>query len=64
MDATVRQHIERLGHRLEALGLEVMVNGLDQEARNRVEAEIRAAKTALEHYRAALEIENSLSSSN
>ena len=63
MDTPLRVHIVRLEQRLEALSAEVMANQADQATRNRLEAEIRAANLALDHYRAALEIEKSLISS-
>jgi predicted aspartyl protease len=58
MNSTVREHINRLESRIQRLNQEIMENRSSQEERNRLEAEIRAAKSTLTHYRAALEIEN------
>lgn len=59
MGLTVREHIARLEDRLRMLNTRIM-KGASLERRNKLEAEIRACTLALEHYRAALKIENSL----
>jgi DNA-binding transcriptional regulator GbsR (MarR family) len=60
MDTPLKSHISRLEERLEFLNNEVMRNQFDREARNRIEAEIRAVNLALEHYRAGYDLEKSL----
>ncbi len=60
MDTPLKLHISRLEERLEFLNDEVMRNQFDREARNRIEAEIRAVNLALEHYRAGYDLEKSL----
>ncbi len=57
MDVTVRQHINRLQRRLEALNEEIMRSSLSHEERNKLESDIRAVSLALSHYQAALAIE-------
>ncbi len=59
MDRSLREHIASLERLIETLSVEMMSAG-DLGKRNRLEAEIRAACTALEHYRTALEIETRL----
>ncbi len=61
MDLTLGQHIRRLQLRLEALSEEIMRPGISLEQRNNIESDIRAVNMALEHYRAALDIEQSIS---
>ncbi len=61
MDLTLGQHIRRLPLRLEALSEEIMRPGISLEQRNNIESDIRAINIALEHYRAALDIEQSIS---
>ena len=61
MDLTLGQHIRRLQLRLEALSEEIMRPGISLEQRNKIESDIRAVNLALDHYRAALEIEQSIS---
>jgi hypothetical protein len=46
--------------RLEALNAQIMRNRVTREESNQLEAEIRAVNLALNHYRAAIEIERSL----
>ncbi len=60
MDTPLKSHISRLEERLEFLNNEVMRNQFDREARNRIEAEIRAVNLALEHYRAGYDLEKPL----
>jgi anaerobic glycerol-3-phosphate dehydrogenase len=60
MQLPVGGHIRRLQHRLEALNEEIMRHGTSLNERNKVESEIRAVNLALEHYRVALEIEQSV----
>lgn len=57
MDLTVREHIARLETRLRLLNSRIKEDA-SLERRNKPEAEIRACSLALEHYRAALKIEN------
>jgi hypothetical protein len=59
MDVTVREHLQRLEQRLQALSQEIMENR-PRGDRNKLEAEIRAVNLAITHYRAALELEESL----
>ena len=56
MDLTVREHIRRLQQRLLALNQQIM-EVRTREDRNKLEAEIRAANLALDHYKAALRLE-------
>lgn len=57
MDRTLRDHISHLERRLQQLSRQIMDNHLSVAARNRVDAEIRAAELALSYYRKALELE-------
>jgi hypothetical protein len=59
MDLTVRQHIAALEARMNALASELM-DEKDRAKRNAVESEMRAVQMALAHYRAALDLENTL----
>ncbi len=61
MDLTLGQHIRRLQLRLEALSEEIMRPDISLEKRNKIESDIRAVDLALKHYRAALEIEQTIS---
>ncbi len=60
MQIPVVEHIRRLQHRLEELNEEIMRPGISLEERNKIESDIRAVNLALEHYRAALEIEQNV----
>ena len=60
MDRTVRQHVEWLEERQQALNNVLMATDTRDKA-NAIETEIRAVKLALEHYRAALDVEKSVS---
>jgi len=60
MERPLKEHIAFLDRRMEELNREIMQNRLSQIERNRVEAEIRAAETALSYYRRALSIERTL----
>lgn len=60
MDMTVGRHIEVLERRIRELGAEMM-NTKDRGRLNTIEAEIRIANMALEHYRTALKLEADLS---
>ncbi|MCI0349765.1 MAG: hypothetical protein L0Z53_10095 [Acidobacteriales bacterium] len=60
MDRPLREHIRALEERLEALNNQFMKQQRDRATVNQLEAEIRAVNPALTHYRAALEIEQSL----
>jgi hypothetical protein len=62
MKRTVEEHILLLERKLGLLEAELM-NETSLENRNRIETEIRAANLALGHFRAALEVEQSLQSS-
>lgn len=60
MDRPLKEHVASLEQRIQNLNREIMQNRLTKIERNRVEAEIRAAESALRHYRKALEIEHQL----
>lgn len=60
MDLSVREHLQKLEQRLQLLNQEIMENR-SRDERNKLEAEIRAANLAITHYKAALELEGSLS---
>ena len=62
MQRTLGEHITRLEERVKFLSEQLMGTSdlTDIMARNRIEAEIRAANIALAHYRAALDVEQSL----
>ncbi len=60
MDHTVRQHVEWLEERQQALNTALMATNTRDQA-NSIETEIRAVRLALEHYRAALDVEKSIS---
>ncbi len=57
----VGEHIRRLRQRLEELNEDIMRPGISREERNKIESDIRAVNLALEHYRAVLELEQSIS---
>ena len=59
MDVSVREHLQRLEQRLQALSQEIMENRT-RDDRNKLEAEIRAVNLAITHYRTALELEEGL----
>jgi hypothetical protein len=59
MDSTVREHITALEARLNALASK-LTDEKDRPKRNLIEFESRVAKTALDHYRAALDLESKL----
>lgn len=61
MDITLRSHIEQLERRIRELGAEMM-NTKDRNRLNAIEAEIRMATLALDHYRAAMRFEADLGS--
>ena len=60
MDRTVRQHVEWLEERQQVLNTALMATNSRDQA-NSIETEIRAVRLALEHYRAALDVEKSVS---
>ncbi len=60
MDVSIRQHLQNLEQRLELLSRQIMENR-SREERNKLEAEIRAANLAIAHYKAALDLEHTLS---
>ena len=61
MQTPVGEHIRKLEERLKVLNVQIMQNRQTLNDRNKIEAEIRAANLALTYYRAALELEKSLS---
>jgi hypothetical protein len=58
VDKTVGEHIRNLESRRERLNEECFKDGLTQERRNEIEAEIRAITTAISHFLAAIETEH------
>ena len=60
MQRTLREHILSLEQKTDALSSQLMQES-DALRRNQLEAELRAVQSALTHYRAAFEIESSLS---
>ncbi len=60
MDRTVRQHVEWLEERQQVLNTALMATNSRDQA-NSIETEIRAVRLALEHYRAAIDAEKSIS---
>ena len=60
MERPVKEHMSHLEQRILTLNQEIMQNRLTKSERNRLQSEIRAAETALRHYRKALEIEKQL----
>ncbi|HEY7352598.1 MAG TPA: hypothetical protein VH596_07500 [Terriglobales bacterium] len=60
MDRSLREHIEFLKKQLYLLSDKLMDDGRPVEERNRIESEVRAAQLALEHYKKALALEESL----
>lgn len=59
MELSVRYHIETLERRIQELGAQLM-NTKEHSHLNDLEAEIRAANMALQHYREALRLESTL----
>jgi len=59
MELTVRYHIERLEHRIQELGAQLM-NTKNHAQLNDLETEIRVANLALQHYREALRLESTM----
>ena len=59
MDITVAEHIAALKAQMNALASKLM-DEKDRAKRNVIEAEIRAAQTALAYYLAALDLESTL----
>ncbi len=60
MDVSIRKHLQSLEERLEVLSRQIMENR-SRDERNKLEAEIRAANLAIAHYKAALDLEQTLS---
>lgn len=60
MNRPLKQHVTELEKRIRQLSLEIMRNRKTQEERNRVEAELRVAQQALDHYQQAIQLENRL----
>jgi hypothetical protein len=58
MDVRVREHIAQLDAWVKALSAQLM-NEQNLAKRNAIDSEIRAARMALAHYRAATDIESS-----
>jgi hypothetical protein len=63
MERPLKDHLRGLEDRLQQLHERVMLNSVSREERNQLEAEIRAANLAISHFRAALELERSLTPS-
>jgi hypothetical protein len=59
MDRTLREHIAKLEERVKFLS-EQLMDTQDLTARNRIDADIRAANLALTHYKAAMQVEESI----
>lgn len=62
MKRAVEEHITTLEHKLALLEHRLMAE-VDLDARNQIEAEIRAVNLALDHYRAALNLEQQMPAS-
>jgi hypothetical protein len=60
MDRPLKEHIEFVEQQLQSLNHRIMEDGHTNEERNRLESEIRAAQLALQHYKKALALEESL----
>ena len=60
LERSVREHLSRLQQRIQDLNLRIMENWCTKMESNRIEAEIRAARLAIDHYRKALELERQL----
>lgn len=60
MERPLKEHLAYLEQHIHELAQEIMQNRLSAGERNRLEAEIRAAETALDYYRKALAIEKTL----
>jgi hypothetical protein len=57
----VGEHIRKLEERLELLNMQIMENRRALAERNQIESEIRVVNLAFSHYKAALELEKTLS---
>jgi hypothetical protein len=62
MERTVREHIEGLQTRLNALNFALMSGHKSLAERNRIESEIRAVTMAIQYFHAALLAEQNLPS--
>jgi hypothetical protein len=60
MDRPLSEHIRFLEQQLQLLHRGIMDDGRTIKERNRLESEIRAAQLALEHYKKALALEESI----
>ena len=60
MDRPLRQHITDLERRVQELSQEMMQNRKTRTERNQIEAELRVAQQALEHFQQALNLEREL----
>jgi hypothetical protein len=63
MDKPLRHHISELERRVERLSRQMMQEHKTLEERNRMEAELRVAQQALEHYQHAIKLEGKLETS-
>lgn len=60
MNEALKLHIEFLEQQLQSLHQKVMDDGFTAQERNQIESEIRAAQLALDHYKKAFDLEESL----
>jgi len=60
MDKPLGQHVNELNRRIQDLGQELMSDRKTQIERNRIEAELRVAQQALEHFQKAIKLEERL----
>jgi hypothetical protein len=60
MDKPLGQHINELHRRIQDLGHELMNDHKTQIERNHIEAELRVAQQALEHFQKAIKLEERL----
>ncbi len=60
MERKLKDHIRYLEEQVEVLSGRLMDSSVNQEERNRLESDIRAANLALSYYRQALDLEKSL----
>jgi hypothetical protein len=60
MEKPLKQHITELEKRVQQLSQEMMQNRKSRDERNRIEAELRVAQQALEHYQEAIKLEGQL----
>jgi len=60
MEKPLKVHISELEKRVQKLSQEMMENQKTRLERNRIEAELRVAQQALEHYQQAIRLEAQL----